>query len=67
VYWVHVELAYGALSYPLHRALPLRWAAMGVVGMIALMYFAAVWWNGRTARPWIPTELRSNEQPATSN
>ncbi|HEX5071363.1 MAG TPA: heparan-alpha-glucosaminide N-acetyltransferase domain-containing protein [Vicinamibacterales bacterium] len=57
VYWVHVELAYGVLSYPLHHALPLPGAVLGVIGMIAAMYYAAGWWNRRVARPWIPGRL----------
>jgi len=57
VYWVHVELAYGVWSLPLHHALPLPVAVLGVVGMTIAMYFAAGWWNRRTA--WIPQRLRS--------
>lgn len=57
VYWVHVELAYGALSYPLHHTLSLPLAVLGVAGMTVAMYFAAGWWNRRTARPWIPPRL----------
>ena len=30
VYWIHVEMAYGVLSAPLHRRLPLEWAYVGV-------------------------------------
>ena len=47
VYWIHVELAYGMLSYPLHKALPLPWAMVGLVAMFGLMYLAARWWSGR--------------------
>ena len=57
VYWVHVELAYGVWSVPLHHALPLPIAVLGVVAMTVGMYFAAGWWNRRTA--WIPQRLRS--------
>jgi len=57
VYWVHVELAYGVWSLPLHHALPLAVAVLGVVGMTIAMYFAAGWWNRRTAAPWIPAWL----------
>jgi uncharacterized membrane protein len=60
VYWVHVEFAYGGLSYPLHRALPLGWAVVGLAVVIVGMYFAARWWSQRTAKPWIPQELTIN-------
>ena len=52
---VHVELAYGVWSYPLHDS-----AAAGVVAgrrspaCTSLMYFAAASWWARPARPWIP-------------
>jgi hypothetical protein len=57
VYWVHVELAYGVWSLPLHHRLPLAVSAIGVVGMVVLMYYAAGWWNERTKRPWIARQL----------
>ena len=58
VYWVHVELAYGVWSLPLHHTLPLRWSVPGFAGMLVLMYFAAGWWAGRPPRnAWIPVEL----------
>ena len=59
VYWVHIELAFGFLSYPLHRALPLGWAIVGFVLMVVAMYFAALWWKNRPETPWIPQELRA--------
>ena len=36
VYWIHVEMAYGVLSMPLHRRLPLEWAlvALAVFGVL---------------------------------
>jgi len=43
VYWVHVELAYGMLSYPLHRALPVAWALGGYVAFtLAMLWLARV-------------------------
>ena len=62
VYWVHVELAYGVWSLPLHHKLPLVVSAIGVLGMVVAMYYAAGWWNRRTARPWIPIELQTVKQ-----
>ena len=58
VYWVHIELAFGFLSFPLHGALPLAGSITGFVMMTVAMYFAARWWNDRTQGPWIPAELR---------
>ena len=59
VYWVHVEIAYGVVSYPLHYALPLAWSAAGFVAVLLVMYRAAGWWTAIPATPWIPPELRS--------
>ena len=38
VYWVHVELVYGLISRPLHRAFPLwgAWVALAVVCLFML-------------------------------
>jgi len=59
VYWVHVELAFGVFSYPLHSALPLGWSIPGFAAVTGLMYLAATWWSGRPRRPWIPAEIRA--------
>jgi len=42
IYWIHVEMVYGLLTYPLHRALPIQWAfvAFGVFSL--LMYGVSV-------------------------
>jgi len=37
VYWVHVELVYGSISIPLHKAFPWWGACVGVVLVCALM------------------------------
>lgn len=42
VYWIHVELAYGMLSTPLHRALPLTWVLVAFTGFTGLMLWASV-------------------------
>jgi uncharacterized membrane protein len=57
VYVVHVELAYGVWSYPLHSALPLALSLAGLLGMYVAMYFAAKWWASRPATPLIPPRL----------
>jgi uncharacterized membrane protein len=41
VYWVHVELVYGAISRPLHQALPTGWAIVGFAAMTIAMYLLA--------------------------
>jgi uncharacterized membrane protein len=38
VYWVHVELAYGVVSIPLHGSLSLEMALLGVLLLSVLMY-----------------------------
>lgn len=58
VYWVHVELAYGNVSYPLHKALSLGWALAGYAGVTLGMYFLAAWWLRRPAhRPLVPAHM----------
>ena len=60
VYWVHVELAYGFLSYPFHQALPLWGAMAGMVLMTLAMYGAARRWASRPkGLPLIPIHMRA--------
>ena len=42
IYWIHVEMVYGGISHPLHKAFPLAgaWAALGLFCL--LMLWAAV-------------------------
>jgi len=47
VYWIHVEMAYGALSRPIRRALPLEAALLGTAALCALLYALVVWKNRR--------------------
>jgi uncharacterized membrane protein len=46
VYWIHVEMAYGALAKPIKRTLPLEVSLIGTVLLIALLY-AIVKWKDR--------------------
>jgi hypothetical protein len=54
VYWVHTELAYGAATAPLHKALPF-WTAVGAFALFAIFMFgltvaknrAVKWWGDR--------------------
>jgi uncharacterized membrane protein len=43
VYWIHVEMVYGILSYPLHRALTLPQALVAYVLFAAAMFALSVW------------------------
>lgn len=38
VYWIHVEMAYGVLTAPLHRRLPLEQAYVGFILFAMLLY-----------------------------
>jgi len=66
VYWVHVELAYGVVSIPLHSSLTLEGALLGVILLTLLMYalvqlkarlalYSKLWWWRSSARPGYPT------------
>jgi uncharacterized membrane protein len=69
IYWIHVELVYGLISLPLHKALtlPYAWAALGLFSAVMLACSllrdrVAAWWTGRQARPALhtrPTEASS--------
>jgi uncharacterized membrane protein len=41
VYWIHVEMAYGIFSAPIHRRLPFEWAMVGWA-LLTLFLFALV-------------------------
>ena len=41
VYWIHVEMAYGIFSAPIHRRLPFEWAMVGWV-LLTLLLFGLV-------------------------
>jgi len=43
VYWIHVEMAYGGLSTPLKRALPLEGSLLAAVALCALLYQIVKW------------------------
>lgn len=46
VYWIHVEMAYGGISKPIKRALPLEVSLLATVALCALLY-AIVRWKDR--------------------
>jgi hypothetical protein len=37
VYWVHLDLVYGGISRPLHRALPFAWVMVALAAFTAFM------------------------------
>jgi uncharacterized membrane protein len=41
VYWIHVEMAYGIFSAPIHRRLPFEWAMVGWA-LLTLLLFGLV-------------------------
>ena len=60
VYWIHVELAYGIFSYPIHRKLPVWWSLAAFIAFTLFIYgvtllksrLVANWKAGRAvARP----------------
>jgi uncharacterized membrane protein len=42
IYWIHVEMVYGILSWPLHRALPMAWAFVAFLTFTALMLWVSI-------------------------
>ena len=38
VYWIHVELAYGIFSYPIHRKLPVWWSLVAFTAFSVFIY-----------------------------
>jgi uncharacterized membrane protein len=43
VYWIHVEMAYGALALPLRRSMPLELSLLGTFSLCALLYAIVRW------------------------
>lgn len=57
VYWIHVELVYGLISLPLHKALTLRQAWLAFAAFSVLMLLCSMgkdrvvaWWRGEGPR-----------------
>ena len=61
VYLVHIQLAYGLFSAPLHHALSLP-AALVVYALLTIVMLgtAADWWEKRGRGPWIATGDKSH-------
>jgi uncharacterized membrane protein len=62
VYWVHVELAYGEVSHPLHHALPLPWSIAAFAALTTAMWGLASVWLSRPPGPLIPSHMRGSEE-----
>jgi uncharacterized membrane protein len=50
VYWIHVEMAYGALAMPLRRRIPWEWSILGAAALCVLLYILVRWKNRIMAR-----------------
>jgi hypothetical protein len=61
VYWIHVEMAYGVISTPLHRRLPLELAMLGVA-LLSVSLFGLV-----KVKERIVTTKITNVTKATKN
>jgi uncharacterized membrane protein len=61
VYWIHVELAYGIFSYPIHRKLPVWWSLAAFTAFTLLIYGVTLL-KSRTVAGW--KARRAAPQPA---
>jgi len=61
VYWIHVEIAYGIFTYPLHRRLPVGWSFVAFVVFSAMLYGATLL-KSRSVANW--KAKRPAPQPA---
>jgi uncharacterized membrane protein len=61
VYWIHVEMAYGVLSLPLHRRLPFEAALVALV-VFAVLLFVLVRVKDRLLRRGRLPESRSSDE-----
>ena len=62
VYWIHVEIAYGIFTYPIHRSLPLSVSFPAYVVLMLCLLGVAVLWQRRGRGPLIPAHLRAASQ-----
>jgi uncharacterized membrane protein len=64
VYWVHVEVAYGWISYPLHKALTLGPALAAWTIVMAALYWLSVAWLSRRKTPLLSAYLAAAPEAA---
>lgn len=62
VYWVHVEIVYGFVTYPMRHELSIRDALIAYAIFTGVMLWLAVKWNQRTKGPLIPAFLRTGTE-----
>jgi uncharacterized membrane protein len=59
VYWIHVEMVYGALAKPLKHALPLEGSLAATALLCVLLYAIVLWKNRAVQRGWqLPSPIR---------
>jgi membrane protein implicated in regulation of membrane protease activity len=58
VYWIHVEMAYGVLSTPLHRQLPFAWS-LAAFALFSAVLFGLVRLKSRWTRSGRPQKMRT--------
>jgi hypothetical protein len=63
VYWVHVELAYGAFSFAVRQRLTLGWSLVGYAIVTLVMYQLAVLWSRRARGPIVPEHMVARDIP----
>jgi hypothetical protein len=61
VYWIHVELAYGIFSYPLHRRLPV-WGSLVAFTAFTGFIYGVTLLKSRIVADW--NTRRPAQQPA---
>jgi len=61
VYWIHVELAYGIFSYPIHRKLPV-WGSLVAFTLFTALIYGATLLKSRIVADW--KARRTAPQPA---
>ncbi len=61
VYWIHVELAYGIFSFPIHRKLPV-WGSLAAFTVFTLFIYGVTLLKSRIVAGW--KARRSDSAPA---
>lgn len=59
VYWVHVEIVYGVLTYPIRHELSIAGALVAYAVFTGIMLWLARLWQSRVTGPLIPVWLKS--------
>jgi hypothetical protein len=63
VYWVHVEIVYGSVSIPWHRALPVSQSVPALIVFTAATVGVTHLWSHRR-RPLVPDYLKADAVPS---